>query len=348
MDMRSLAAPFVVKSIEMWYNNQTKGGRNMAEEITIPITFIETQLPKAPPLYVTVFLMTQATKQNAAEIAKKLEILESDVLKAWQYWEEKGYPVKQMPKTMTQTKQPEFIKKIVPSQRPNYTQAEINMYMKHKDIQALFRSAETKLGKTLSYNDMEMLFSFYDWLGLPIDVIEILLTYCTSRNKRGMRYIEQVAIAWAEEGIDTAEKAAQYLKIRTKGYREILRAFGQGQRMPIPEEEKYIKKWLGEYRLPLEVVVVACERTVLQTGGVNFPYANRILSDWKKAGVTNKEDIAKLDEAFAAKKAQKKANAQTQKATIQQQKQNRFINYTQREWDYAELERLEQQKQNEW
>lgn len=30
------------------------------------------------------------------------------------------------------------------------------------------------------------------------------------------------------------------------------------------------------------------------------------------------------------------------------QKQNRFINYTQRDWDYAELERLEQERQNGW
>lgn len=347
MDMRSLVAPFIVKSIETWYNNQTKGGRDMAEEITIPITFIETELPKAPPLYVSIFLMTQATKQNAAEIAKKLQILESDVLKAWQYWAEKGYQIKQMAQQTQQTEPIKTTKRIVPSQRPDYTQAEINLYMKHKDIQALFRSAERKLGKTLSYNDMSMLFSFYDWLGLPFDVIELLLTYCVSRNKRGMRYIEQVAIAWMEEGIDTAEKAAQYLKIRTKGYREILRAFGQGNRMPVPEEEKHIKKWLWEYRLPLEVVVMACERTVSQTGGVSFAYADRILSAWKDAGVKNKEDVSKLDEAFVAKKAQQKADAKTQKA-MSQQRQNRFINYTQREWDYAELERLEQQKQNEW
>ncbi len=30
------------------------------------------------------------------------------------------------------------------------------------------------------------------------------------------------------------------------------------------------------------------------------------------------------------------------------QKQNRFINYTQRDWNYEELERLEQERQNEW
>ena len=63
----------------------------MAEEIRILKDFIEKEVPKAPPLYVSVFLMTKAAegKTSAAEIAEKLEILESDVLKAWRYWEER-------------------------------------------------------------------------------------------------------------------------------------------------------------------------------------------------------------------------------------------------------------------
>ena len=49
----------------------------MAEEIRILKDFIEKEVPKAPPLYVSVFLMTKAAegKTSAAEIAEKLEIL---------------------------------------------------------------------------------------------------------------------------------------------------------------------------------------------------------------------------------------------------------------------------------
>ena len=47
----------------------------MAEEIRILKDFIEKEVPKAPPLYVSVFLMTKAAegKTSAAEIAEKLE-----------------------------------------------------------------------------------------------------------------------------------------------------------------------------------------------------------------------------------------------------------------------------------
>lgn len=311
----------------------------MAEEIRISRAFIEQELPQAPPLYVSVFLMTQAIGQKAAEVAHALDILESDVLRAWKYWQERGY--------LLEAQQQEMAAKPVASARPEYTPAELSAYLKHPDIQLLFRSAEQKLGKSLSYSDMAMLFSFYDWLGLPMDVIELLLSDCVSRGKRGMRYIEKVAIAWAEEGIDTPEKAAEYLRMRRQGYREVMRAFGQGNRMPAPEEEKYLKKWLRTYHLPTEIVAAACERTILRTGGVSFAYADRILEQWHKAKVQSMADVQKLDEAFAAKKAVH----QKSEPTYRQQSKphsNRFINYTQREWDYAELERLEREKQSEW
>ena len=43
----------------------------------------------------------------------------------------------------------------------------------------------------LSQQDMSLLFSFYDWLGLPMEVIELLLSYCTASGHTGMRYIEK-------------------------------------------------------------------------------------------------------------------------------------------------------------
>ena len=58
-------------------------------------------------------------------------------------------------------------------------------------------------------------------------------------------------------------------------------------------------------------------------------------------------DIEAQDQAFAAKKAQ---NTATEKPAPQQAKpkQNRFINYTQSEWDFAELERLEREQREKW
>ena len=314
----------------------------MADEIRISKNFIETELPAAPPLYVSVYLMTIATGGTAAEVAKKLNATETDVLYAWGYWKGKGYLLE------TEEKQEKAQTKpvLLSSERPEYSPAELLQVGKHPDVMRLFQSAQQKLGKMLNHNDMSMLFSFHDWLGLPIDVIELLLSYCASNGHCGMRYIEKVAIGWAEEGITTEEKAVEYIELRKTGFRIIMKAFGQN-RLPVAAEENYMKKWLQEYRLPMEVVKIACERTVMQTGKASFAYADKILENWKMAGVRSSADVEAQDKAFEAKKAQ---NAPAEKPAVQTapKKQNRFINYTQSEWDFAELERLEREQREKW
>ena len=63
----------------------------MADKIELTKAFIEQELSAAPPLYVSVYLMTLATGGTAAEVAKKLGATETDVLYAWGYWKGKGY-----------------------------------------------------------------------------------------------------------------------------------------------------------------------------------------------------------------------------------------------------------------
>ena len=129
----------------------------MADKIELSKAFIEQELPAAPPLYVSVYLMTLATGGTAAEVAKKLNATETDVLYAWGYWKGKGYLMdtaeKQQPKPV-----------LVSSKRPDYSPAELVQLGKHPDVQKLFQSAQQKLGKMLSQQDMSMLFSFHDWL----------------------------------------------------------------------------------------------------------------------------------------------------------------------------------------
>ena len=261
------------------------------------------------------------------------------MLYAWGYWKGKGYL-----KETEEKPQPKPV--LLTSERPEYSPAELAVYLqKSESTQKLFQTAQKKLGKMLSHNDMSMLFSFHDWLGMPIDVIELLLSYCSANGHTGMRYIEKVALGWAEEGINTVEQAVEYIELRQTGFRTILKAFGQN-RMPVPTEETYMKKWLQEYKLPMDVVKMACERTVLQTGKASFAYADKILASWKDVGVKTVADVEAQDKAFAAKKAQ---NAPVEKPAVQTTpKQNRFINYTQSEWDFAELERLEREQREKW
>jgi len=284
----------------------------MAREICISNEFIEKELPLAPPLYVSIYLMTKAMEgADAAKIAAQLNVLESDVVRAWKYWQERE-TVKPV-----DTAQP----RVYLEQRPEYSTAELSEYMKHQDMKALLQTAQRKLGKPLTQQDISMIFGFYDWLGFPLDLIEVLLSYCVSDGFKGMRYVEKVAMSWAEEGINTVEKAAQNIEMRKTGFHAIMRAFGQSGRMPVDGEEAYMKKWLKEYELPIDVIKMACERTVMQTGKVSFAYADSILKKWKGAGVKTVQDVETLDRAFAAKKAVKSNEPKPQTAAAPRKRQ---------------------------
>ena len=87
--------------------------------------------------------------------------------------------------------------------------------------------------------------------------------------------------------------------------------------------------------------------TSARTGKASFAYADKILASWKAAGAKSLADVEGLDKAYAAKKAQNTPTEQPAAQTTPK-KQNRFINYTQSEWDFAELERLEREQREKW
>ncbi len=60
-----------------------------------------------------------------------------------------------------------------------------------------------------SYRDLKKILFFYDELKFSPDLIEYLIEYSVGRGHRSMRYIETVAIAWADEGITTVTMAKE-------------------------------------------------------------------------------------------------------------------------------------------
>ncbi len=68
------------------------------------------------------------------------------------------------------------------------------------EIVQLLYIAEQYLGKTLTPTEMKKILFFYDELKFSPDLIEYLIEYSVSRGHKSMRYIETVALAWADEG----------------------------------------------------------------------------------------------------------------------------------------------------
>ena len=185
------------------------------------------------------------------------------------------------------------------SQAPVYTEQDVIRETRtSREFEAITGETQRRLGRVLSNEELKILLSIYRYLGLPGEVISILVNYCIQRQRsRGiarmpsLRSIEKEAYYWADHGIDTMEQAAVYMQ------NQLLRQlFGISGRRLTPGEENYILTWLS-WGFGEKEIGLAYEKTCLATGGLKWPYCNSILRSWHEQGFTTLSQIEAGDRA---------------------------------------------------
>ena len=184
---------------------------------------------------------------------------------------------------------------------PAYTAAQMEHFKKVNDDQ-LFFVIEQYLGKPLGPTDVNKIVYFGEGLGFSSELIEYLFEYCVSNNHYSIHYIEQTALAWARDGIDTVAKARARSTYYNKTCFDILKAFGITNRNPAPSEMEHIRRWTREYGFPMPIILEACKRTIEATHAPSFSYAQSILKGWYENKVGSLDDVRRLDEIHARKK----------------------------------------------
>ena len=159
----------------------------------------------------------------------------------------------------------------------------------------LVGEVQRRLGKILSTSDLKMLYTLYDFLSLPAEVILLLVNYCVEEMERKygpgrkprLSQIRKEGFVWRRLGVDTVEAAEAYLRrqslLRTHTA-AVLPLLGITGRAPVDAERKYIAAWL-DMGFEDSAIRLAYERTVLQKGGMNWPYLNSILKSWHQKGL---------------------------------------------------------------
>lgn len=97
-----------------------------------------------------------------------------------------------------------------------------------------------------------------------------------------------------------------------------------------------INHWMNDYGFTMDILTEACSRTIHQTGKANFNYADKILRDWHSKGVRHLTDIQALDTLHRQLKAERAS--EQNKPTKTNNSGNKFNNFKQRDYDYAQLE----------
>lgn len=209
--------------------------------------------------------------------------------------------------------------------KPNYTLDQLRAFKSNEETSRLLFITEQYLKKTLSPNEIRTILFISDKLGFSEDLIDYLIQYCVDRSKKDLRYIEKVAISWAQQGITTPRQAAQMAGKYDKSVYEIMKALGKTG-TPTQAEVSYITRWTKEYGFTADVIFAACERTVLATDKHRFEYADSILSSWHKADVHHIADVQTLDEHYRKTKTPKASST------------NKFNQFKQNNYDFDALE----------
>ena len=96
--------------------------------------------------------------------------------------------------------------------KPTYSLDELKAFKDRQETPQLIFIAEQYLKRTLSASDIRSILFYTDELHFSVDLIDYLLQYSVEHGKANFRYMDRVAIDWAEQGILGIKEAKAYTK----------------------------------------------------------------------------------------------------------------------------------------
>ncbi|MBQ9982188.1 MAG: DnaD domain protein [Oscillospiraceae bacterium] len=282
---------------------------------------------------VLLYILRNNGKQiNISEICTAININEDDVKDAFNFWQEVGIlgtltnekkenksdiqvqppaPVTEKTEKQEIKEKTEEAQKTPPNQAPvklssstfNILPSEIEkMKNESKEIKNLLEVAQSCLGGMINNTMTRSLIWQHEYLGLNIDVILMLLTYCSSVQKANIAYIDTIAIDWYKNDINTLEKAQNEIerisKVNTFN-REVYKSFGL-TREPTENQKKFFDQWRMK-GYSTDLINFACEKMIDTGKKLTVNYVNGILENWRKKGITTLEQAQQENKNFKKK-----------------------------------------------
>ncbi|MHC1720106.1 MAG: DnaD domain protein [Clostridiaceae bacterium] len=303
--------------------------------------FIENYMPRARGEYVKVYLLglkyCVSGEPGAAShiLADALDLLETDVLNAWIYWNDTGL-IKMIPMDNMGNFTIQFLDIPEPAGvKPN----DVNLMeeLNNSSTKDMLQDIEKLLFRPLSSSEMEMYINWQQEYDFSHEIILLLIQYCASRGKSDPRYIEKTAITWHEAKIRTVDDAQTFIKKHEDKWvkiRKIMKYLGIRDAEIMKPQEELMDKWLNSYGFDLDVIFKACNVCFERINKADFKYIDGILTSWYKEGIKSLEDISKKDSKRTYNKGGGYKFSPAKKQTV-----GNFDNFEQREYDYDDLEK---------
>ncbi len=280
----------------------------------VPTAVVDKHLKLAGCVQLKALLWTlrqESASFSDADLASALGVTQADARDALTYWQETG--VLQLSsssgKSSVPSAQPEQHQNAAPAPAavpqprrhavlPRAERPDMAFTAKRMEsddaIRCMMESAEQILRRPLSSSDLSTLLLIHDNYGLPVDVILMLIQYAVSNQKGNMRYIEKVALNWADEGITThilAEEKLQQLTDMGRAWHTVQKAAGLPERAPTEREKSYASTWVLQWKFTPMMLKLAYDRCVDAIGMFKAGYMNKILERWHREKIFTPEQV---------------------------------------------------------
>ncbi len=295
------------------------------------------KLAGAAQLKVILWILRYAGKEfSVSDIAQALSMHEADVRDSMQYWTETGVvclndnlltpgtaaentvldteeetipvPAEVPAVPMPQPQEPSGKKRVLSRPEKPDTKYLGKRMKEDEGVAFLMRSADEIFGRMTSNNDKATLLLIHEHDGLPVEVLIMLMQYAVGIGKGNMRYIEKMAISWADDEIttlDAAEKRIKQLLSGRDAAKRIQRIFGMDDHSPTEKESEMANLWINTWQFSDEMLRAAYEACVNTKGKYILKYIASILTNWYQAGIHEVSQIKQLTSVKKQSKAKK-------------------------------------------
>lgn len=317
--------------------------------------FIDKYMINVPqPIFSLIYIYTLRCARDGIGLSSQMlsqifGILESDVIKAWEYWEEKNvikFDVESDCLTFLSLNKNDEV-----NIRPAVIQiGNANRKLEHlptddeqafkdnEDIARLSDIVQEKFGN-VSNSFYNKVIDIYDQLGFGVEAIACILEFTKSKGAR-IDYATALAKDLHQKGIIQVDEIATYFD-SIDPINNLLKSFGIVSGRLTSNQRNTIYEWKNIYKMTDQMIKLACERAV-DAGVSSLSYVNGIIKRWQRNGISTPE-LAEMEKKEHEKNISAKSVAQPVKNNVVGKRDN-FNNYQGATYTEEEKKRILQMK----
>ena len=254
-------------------------------------------------------LADESGKVETGEVSSLLGISEAELSASLKFWRGAGVLSASASKKKTAEtveKKPENGSEKTPTAHragvleqsgnlPSYTTSELADLIEARRVSAEFiDEAQRVMGKVFRTYDTGVLVGIVDRLGFEEAAVLAMLAYIVQKGKKTLRYAEQMAISFYDEGItDTADVLERLGRMERSGevIGKIRVLYGAAGRELTTSEKRLFTAWSEKLAYDIDVIRMAYDITVDTIQKPVPKYTNSILEAWYAQGLRTADDV---------------------------------------------------------